>query len=340
MTSKKRIDLHVHLAGMGGGEAGCFVSPKMRRSLTFIALKRALKIDTRDEAAATRTFAKRIADAIDGSTELDYAAVFAMDGVYDGAGELLPADSHMYVPNSWVFEVCKQSPKLLPVISVNPMRKDAIEELHRWGENAIALKWLGPLQKFDASEARHDRFHDAVKELGLPIIAHSGCEHTFPNMAQRLGDPKLYEGIAKRGIPIVFSHCGTGSFMHPGHDYSAEFEEMLARYDNVYGDTSAFCSLVRRNQVKRFAASRYIHKIFHGSDWPIPSTSIVFLPDLGFNRVFGLEKDRHPLDRDVRTKRAMGVPEEVFTGAWDLFGPRILRWEAVRDGLTAPNTVQ
>ena len=326
----KRIDLHVHLAGVGGGGAGCFVSPKMARTLTFHALKRIIGIDTSDPHAATVHFGRRIAQAVESSTELDYAAVFAMDGVYDGAGELKPEDSHLYVPNSWVFEVARQSPKLLPVISVNPMRKDAIAELQRWGPDAVALKWLGPLQKFDASSKAFEPFYDALKELGLPVIAHSGCEHTFPGMEQRLGDPLLYEPVVRRGVPVIFSHCGTGSFVFPGHDYSREFMEMLERHDNVYGDTSAFCSLVRRNQIRRFAASRYIDRIFHGSDWPIPSTALVFLPDLGFNRVAGLEKDRHPLDRDVRTKRAMGVPEVVFTGAYELLKPRIDRWEAAR----------
>ena len=92
--------------------------------------------------------------------------------------------------------------------------------------------------------------------------------------------------------------------------------------------------------MRRLAARRQVHKIFHGSDWPIPSTSLVFLPDLGFNRVFGIERDRHPLDRDVRTKRAMGLPEEVFTGAWDLLKDRVVRWEAVRDRQPAGNPVQ
>ena len=70
-------------------------------------------------------------------------------------------------------------------------------------------------------------------------------------MEQRLGDPTLYEPVVRRGIPVIFSHCGTGSFVFPGHDYSREFMEMLERHDNVYGDTSAFCSLVRRNQIRR-----------------------------------------------------------------------------------------
>ena len=337
----KRIDLHVHLVGIGGGAPGCFVSPRMARSLTYHALKTTIGVDTRDGPRATVDFARRIAEMVERSTELDYACLFAMDGVYDGAGELLPRESHLYVPNSWVFEVCRRSPKLLPVISVNPMRKDAVEELERWGPDAVALKWLAPLQKFDATAPAHARFLDALKALRLPVIAHSGCEHTFPGMAQRLGDPRLYEPLLQRGIPVVFSHCGTGSFVFPGHDYSDEFVAMLERYDHAYGDTSAFCSLVRRNQIRRFAASRYVHRILHGSDWPIPTTALVFLPDLGFNRVRGLEADRHPLDRDVKTKRAMGLPDVVFTAAYDLLGPRIRHWEATRDAAHAagPNGV-
>ncbi|MDB5095792.1 MAG: hypothetical protein JWM80_213 [Cyanobacteria bacterium RYN_339] len=322
-----RIDLHVHLAGIGGG---CFVSPKMRRSIVYHALKRTLKIDDREPVESTRRYAERLATLLETSKELDYACIFAMDGVYDGAGELLPAESHLYVPNGYVFEVCKASPKLLPVISINPQRKDALEELTRWGPQAVALKWLGPLQKFDASNKAYEPFYDLLKELRLPVIAHSGCEHTFPGMEQRLGDPLLYEPVVKRGIPVFFSHCGTGSLVFPGHDYSGNFISLMERYENVYGDTSAFCSLLRWHQLKRFGADKYVNRIFHGSDWPIPSSSVYFLPALGFNAVRLLERDRHPLDRDAATKRAMGLPDQVFHGAYEVLKDRIAAWEAIR----------
>jgi len=325
-----RIDIHVHLAGLGGGAPGCHVSPRMARSLSFQALKRIIRVDTRDPVQATHDFAQRLATLMENSRELDYACVFGMDGVYDTAGQWLPHESHLLVPNHWVFQVCQVSPKLLPVISINPSRDDALAELYRWGPNAVALKWLGPLQKFDPQAPRHEKFYDALRELGLPLIVHSGCEHTFPGMAQELGNPLLYEPLLKRGLSVVFSHCGTGSWLFPGHDYSQEFITLMERYDNAYGDTSAFASLVRRSQIRRFAASRYIDRILHGSDWPIPSSALVFLPELGFNRVKHLERDRHPLDRDVRTKRAMGLPESVFTSAWHLLAPRIRHWEAVR----------
>lgn len=333
----KRIDLHVHLTGTGPGpgmtDHGCFVSPRMARTATYHALKRINRITASDPGLATRAMADRVVEMVESATELDYACIFAMDGVYTESGDLDPAQSHLYVPNSWAFEVCRRSPKLLPVISINPQRKDAIAELEKWGPTAVAMKWLGPLQKFDPMRPAFEKFYDLMAELKLPVIAHSGCEHTFPGMAQRLGNPALYEPLLKRGIPIIFSHCGTGSFMHPGHDYSDEFVAMLSRYDHVYGDTSAFSSLVRWKQVRRFSADRFIGRIFHGSDWPIPSSSLYFLGQLGFNRVFELERNRHPLDRDVATKRAMGMPEAVFTGAYDLLKDRIATWETARQGM-------
>jgi predicted TIM-barrel fold metal-dependent hydrolase len=302
----------------------------MRGSIVYHALKRTLNIDDRDPVESTERYAQRLAKLLETSTELDYACIFAMDGVYDGAGELVPAESHLYVPNSYVFEVCKASPKLLPVISVNPQRKDALEELARWAGHAVALKWLGPLQKFDPTNKAYEPFYDLLRDLKLPLIAHTGCEHTFPGMEQRLGDPMLYEPIVKRGIPVFFSHCGTGSFMAPGHDYSQNFIALLERYPNVYGDTSAFCSLVRWKQLKRFGADKYVGRIVHGSDWPIPSSSVYFLPALGFNAVRVLEGNRHPLDRDAATKRAMGLPDQVFHGAYEILKDRILAWEAHR----------
>lgn len=327
---KRRIDLHVHLAGLQGDGSGCFVSARMRRTATFRILMRLMGADVRFPAQANAAYVQRLASLLADSREVDYACLFAMDGVYDAHGDLVPHASHLYVPNDYVFEACRQSPQLLPVISINPQRRDALAELERWGQDAIALKWLAPLQKFDPSNPRYEPFLAKLGMLGLPVIAHTGCEHTFPDMEQRLGDPGLYEGLIRRGVPVIFSHCGTGSFLHPGFDYSERFVAMLERHDNVFGDTSAFCSLVRYRQVRRFAADRYASRILHGSDFPIPSSALYFLADLGFGRVLKLERSRNAFDRDVLTKRAMGMPDMVFEGAYALLESRIRRWESRR----------
>jgi predicted TIM-barrel fold metal-dependent hydrolase len=326
----RRLDLHVHLAGVQGDGCGCFVSDRMRQTMTFRVLMRLMGADMRAPAGANAAYVTRLADLLATSEELDYACLFAMDGVYDAQGDLVPADSHLFVPNSYVFAACRRSPHLLPVISINPQRRDALEELERWGDLAVALKWLAPMQKFDPSQARYEAFYHKLAALELPVIAHTGCEHTFPGMEQRLGNPLLYERLIRHGVPVIFSHCGTGSFLHPGHDYSEQFVAMLERYDHVYGDTSAFCSLVRYKQVRRFAADRYAGRILHGSDFPIPSSALYFLPALGFGKVLKLEQARHGLDRDVKIKKAMGMPDSVFEGAYGLLEKRITRWEARR----------
>lgn len=321
-----RIDLHTHLTGIGTQGSGCHVSTRMRRSLAFhgvLHLTGAAKRSARgreDDA-----YVRHLVEVVDGARELDFACVFALDGVYE-AGKLDLLNSHMVVPNDYVFAVCRRSPKLLPVISVNPDRPDAVEELRRWGPQAIALKWLAPLQKFELCPRRHEHVIEAIADLNLPVIVHSGCEHTFPGMDQRLGNPALYEPLLKSGIPVVFSHCGTGTFLHPAFDYSHEFIRLLEEYPHAYGDTSAFSSLVRNREVRRFAAERYRGRILHGSDFPIPVGAWYFWRELGWKRVGELQALRNPLDRDVMLKRELGMPPESFTRAGILLADRIEAW--------------
>ena len=317
----KRIDLHVHLVGAGHG-SNCAISPRMRRSIQYLALTRLLGMSRRDP---DRVYADRLVSVVEGATELDHACVFAMDGVYDAQGDRVPDQSHFYVPNDHAIDVCRRSDKLLPVISVNPQRRDALAELERVGPHAVALKWLAPMQRFDPSSARYEAFRRLLKELELPVIAHSGTEHTVPGVVQQLGDPELCEPLLKLGIPVIFAHCGTCSIFSPGLDQVPAFDRMLARYDCAFGDTSGFVTPVRAGRVRQFAAPRYAGRIFHGSDYPVPISALWFLPALGLKAVRELDRIANPLDRDVAIKRALGMPEAAVTGAYDLLASRIAR---------------
>lgn len=105
----RRIDLHVHLAGVQGDGSGCFVSDRMRRTLTFHVLMRMMGADLRQPAEANRAYVARLSELLETSEELDYACLFAMDGVYDAHGDLVPTESHLYVPNSYVFEAARRT---------------------------------------------------------------------------------------------------------------------------------------------------------------------------------------------------------------------------------------
>ena len=320
--SVKRIDLHVHLAGTGSGGTGCHVSPRMARSLQFKAMQ---VLAGRAGMATDQQFADRLVEYADSAQTIDYACLFAMDGVYDAHGELRPDLSHLMVPNAYVVEVAKRSPRTLPVISINPQRRDALAELEKWAPSAVALKWLPPMQEFDPSSPRYDEFRKLLARLELPVICHAGTEHTFPGAKQRLGDPGLCEPLLALGVPVVFAHCATCTIFDPLVNYLPTFERLLDKYEHVYGDTAGFCSLVRWRNVRRFSVERYIGRVLHGSDFPVPTSALYFWRQLGGTRVRNLGKIANPLDRDAAIKRAAGMPESVFTGAYNLLEPRIRR---------------
>ena len=315
-----RIDLHVHLAGLGHDGTGCRISSRMRRSLQYQALARLLALPRQHQ---DRAYVDRLIASVNSATEIDYACILALDGAYDAQGQFDPRHSHLYVPNDYVVAICSRSTRLLPVISINPQRHDALAELAHWGPQAVALKWLAPLQRFDPSAARYRDFIRLVHELDLPVISHSGTEHTFPGVVQQLGDPRLCTPLLDLGIPVIFAHCGTGSFWSPDADFTAAFEALLSRYDCAFGDTSGFVSIFRARQIERFAAERFRGRVFHGSDYPVPTSALYFLPALGWRGVRALERLSNPLDKDIAIKRTLGLPAAAFTGAYELLAKRI-----------------
>ncbi len=294
----------------------------MARSVQFYAMRQLARLGgVRSDA----DYADRLVRLAEEADSLDYACVFAMDGVYDAHGDLRPDRSHLYVPNDYVIEVAKRSPRLLPVVSINPQRKDALAELARLGPEAVALKWLPPAQHFDPSDGRYADFRQLVAELELPVICHSGTEHTLPGVSQRLGDPTLCEPLLKLGVPVIFAHCGTCTVFQPWADHVPAFGRLLERYDHAFGDTAGFCSIVRYRNVFRFSADRFAGRILHGSDYPVPTSSVYFWRTLGLAGIRHLEGIRNPLDKDAAIKRAAGMPAAIFTTAYTLLEPRIRR---------------
>ena len=130
MSTPFRIDIHVHLAGVGTGGSGCWISPRFERRYTFRLLRWWHGITSAQlRESVDQDWVDRVARMVRES-ELDRAVVLGFDGVYDERGEFDPGRSQLVVPPSWVFEACRRYPgELLPGPSVNPFRRDAMERL-------------------------------------------------------------------------------------------------------------------------------------------------------------------------------------------------------------------
>lgn len=325
------IDVHVHLAGLGAGGTGCFVSEKMKRTLVYQILKRFVDFDVNDPDV-DRIYARRLANLIKSAEHVDRAVVFAMDGVYGDDGKLDTERSHMYVPNDYLFETCRTHPEFLPGASVHPGRPDWEDELERVAAlGAVLIKWLPPLQLFDPSDEKYRKFYQALARLKLPLLGHTGCEHTFPAMVQEYGHPEKYQAALDEGVTVIFAHCGVACKLHRSHHKMQTVFEMLAKYPNVYADTSALCSFLKFYTLSQIPFDKFPGRFVHGSDYPIPPLAIPFVRKLGLSKAIKLTRDPNPLEVDWQVKNTVGVPAHVFNATAEVLAPRIELWDGLRE---------
>ena len=324
------IDVHVHLAGLGAGGTGCFVSEKMKRTLVYRIIKRFVDFDV-NGPDADRVYASRLAGLIRASEHVDRAVVFAMDGVRDDKGALDREKSHMYVPNDYLFETCRAHPEMLPGASVHPGRPDAIDELERVvALGAVLCKWLPPLQLFDPARPEYRKFYQALARLKLPLLGHTGCEHSFPDMVQEYGHPERYQAAVDEGVTVIFAHCGVACKLHRTHHKMLKVIELMTRHSNVYADTSALCSFLKFHTLAQVPFDKFPGRFLHGSDYPIPPLAIPYVRKLGLKKAIKLTRDPNALEVDWQVKSTVGVPAHVFEGTAKVLAPRITAWDLAR----------
>lgn len=306
------IDVHVHLLGVRE-ENGCRVGKRFQSDLMFKLVARAFGLGGVAREDLDDAYRDKLATYARESS-LDGIGVLAFDGVYDARGELDTARTQVMVGNDYCLKVCRDEDKLLPICSVNPQRKDAIEELERVADlGAVALKALPNSQGFDPLQDAYRPFWRRVAQLGLPIISHTSFEHTIPPIDQRFGHPVRLLGPLEEGVTVIAAHCAGSGVGHPFVEHHHIWREMLDDHPNLYGDVSAFCSVSRFPYLtKVLEHPKALGRVVFGSDYPIPVQPSVFVRHLGLAKVRELGKIENPLERNLETMRAMGVPESVM----------------------------
>lgn len=331
MTSALHIDIHVHLAGVGTRNSGCWVSPRFERRYTFRLLRRWHGITSSQlRDSVDQDWVGRVAGMVRDS-ELDRAVVLGFDGVYDDRGELDRERSQMVVPPSWVFEACRRYPgELLPGPSLNPFRRDAMERLEECIEGgAVLIKWLPSSQGIDPSSRRLVDFYRRIADVRLPLLIHSGGgEMTFREVAPELRDLRLLRTPLEAGVPVICAHSATPVMLSRGEDQVPLLRSMLAEYPHLWVDNSGMANPSRFAYLPRLASDPVIQtRTLYGSDFPVPSNAFYFTRQLGPRKVLELERLRNPFDRDIWIKRELGYPDRTLTR-----GERVLanlsRWGA------------
>jgi predicted TIM-barrel fold metal-dependent hydrolase len=221
------------------------------------------------------------------------------------------------VPNDVVLDLAQAHPEFLAGVSIHPARADAMEELDRClSRGAVLMKCLPNCQNINASDVRYRPFWERMAAAGLPLLAHTGGEHTVPVVDSSLADPKLLRLPLECGVTVIAAHCATKSGPFDP-DYFGDWVAMLAEFPNLYGDISALVSLNRSSHLRDCLRPQILRRILHGSDFPVPVLGhrLWLRGGLNWTAFRSAQKIVNPLERDWRFKQALGFNEDVRTRA-------------------------
>ena len=309
------IDMHVHVVGNGTGGTGCWLRVgRWRQPLAALMLRhvglpsRAMKGDL------DSIYVDRLLEMVRQSS-LGAAVILAQDLVHDDSGRPLNGLGSFYVPNNYVLGLAKKHPEFLPAVSIHPARPDALEELERCLEaGAVMMKCLPNCQNINCNDRRFTRFWERMAEAKLPLLAHTGGEHTLPVVKKEYADPRILTLPLDCGVTVIAAHCGTKSGIFDP-EYFHIFAGMTNRWPNLYGDTSAFNVPMRGRHLRKCVCAPLLDRMVHGSDFPVPVNGHWawmrgFVDWPTFRK---WEKHGNILERDYQLKLAMGFPPETFT---------------------------
>lgn len=312
------IDIHCHTAGIGAGDSGCFISPRLRRSWKYPVYLKSFGVANGElEREGDGLVLRRISERLAASSRVQQAVVLAMDGAVGGSGELDRDRTEIYIPNDFLARECRRYPNLLFGASVNPLRPDALERLDAAAEaGAVLVKWLPSIQGTDPADRRLVPFYRRLAELGLPLLTHTGQEESFTRADNALADPARLRLPLEEGATVIAAHCAT-SGQSRGEANLARLLPLFAQFPNLYADISALTQVNRLGHLERVLAHRGIHdRLLYGTDMPLPATGLAS-PWLHLFRTGPAEARRlaaisNPWDQDVALKLALGMPEEIL----------------------------
>src|SRR6478752_358529 len=240
MVERSLIDCHVHLAALPEGNNGCYISPHMLKSplFRFLLWKHGLPLN--NPSQANQKYVDDLLTELRASKHVRQAVLLGMDGVYDQSGQLAKEETHFLISNDYVLNTARAYPDdFLTGVSINPQRRDAVDEVHRCADAGAALvKVLPNAQQFNPAETKYKAFYRALAERRLPFLSHVGYEFSLIGKDQSVGDPDRLRPALEEGATVIAAHaCSYGLIIY--EKFLPTLRDFVQRYPNFYADISA-----------------------------------------------------------------------------------------------------
>jgi predicted TIM-barrel fold metal-dependent hydrolase len=341
LDATKIRDYHTHIVGIEENKTGAFVHPNMRSILhpkEYIRFKiylTALKIKNLNNADAEAI--ERLTRLIRNLGLHGKHYILALDKYYNPDGSLNLKKTEFHVPNEYVYKIAKENPDIfIPSISIHPYRKDALEELDKWGKLGIKLvKWIPNSQGIDPSNPQNEAFYKKMIQYKMTLLSHAGEERAVDaEEDQKYGNPLLLRYPLSLGIKVIVAHCGSlgtnVDLEHADKKVTDNFDLFMRLMDdpkykaNLFADISAVIQFNRDKKVLETLLTRQdLHpRLVHGSDYPLPAVNLVIrlgrLKDMGFitseeQKVLKEIYDYNPILFEFTVKRTIRFKGNKFS---------------------------
>lgn len=312
------IDVHCHVAGLGFGKSGNFISTALRKSYKFRYYLWAMGV-SQDELSqkGDRHVMEHLSAQVAESKRVSKAVVLAIDGRVDKNGELDRANTEFYVANEFVAEETAKYPNLLFGASINPYHKDALERL-TWAKQhgAVLVKWLPSIMNIDPADPALTPFYQKLVELKLPLLTHTGQERSFTHARDELCDPQRLHLPLQLGVTVIAAHvASTGE--NEGEEDFTRLLPLLERYPNLYADISSLTQINKLGYLRRaLDEPRFAGRLVYGSDWPLQYFPVVspwyHFTELTLDEISEISALESKWDQDVMLKEKLGVTPDIF----------------------------
>lgn len=308
-SEKTLIDCHVHLAALPDGDNGCYISPKMLKSPLFRFLLWKHDLAPGKPGEANRKYLDDLLTELRASRYVQKAVLLGMDGVYDRNGLLAKDHTDFLISNDYVLKTARSHPaEFLAGVSINPQRRDAIDEVHRCADaGATLVKALPNAQQFNPAQVSYKVFYRALAERKLPFLSHVGYEFSLIGKDQSVGEPDRLRLALDEGATVIAAHaCSYGLMLY--EKFLPTLLDFAQRYPRFYADISALTLPNRFRMLLHLRRHPELHeRLLFGTDYPLSVFHIAAWGRVALRTLRGMIRTKNRFDRQFRVCKGLNV---------------------------------
>jgi predicted TIM-barrel fold metal-dependent hydrolase len=258
---------------------------------------------------ANRKYLDDLLSELRASRHVQQAVILGMDGVYDQNGRLNREQTDFLISNDYVLKTAQAHPEeLLAGVSINPQRRDAIDEVHRCADaGAVLVKVLPNAKQFDPANPQYKPFYRALAERKLPFLSHVGYEFSLIGKDQSVGDPERLKVALDEGATVIAAHaCSYGLILY--EKFLPTLRDLVKRYPHFYADISALTLPNRLRMLLHLRQYPEIHeRLLFGTDYPLSVFHIAAWGRVAIGTLREMIRTKNRFDRQVAVCRGLGL---------------------------------